>query len=158
MIKNLRSLPVMQGFMVIYVNSERKYFIPRCVKRGPGSGFESLSAAGGVCKSGILPPWDCDQKHGFRIVWLITGQLSGSWAEIESVYTYFSRSIFTFLLNNHESVWNLDFQVGELLQDLGFFKTQWICGNFENRTQACFQNLKSPKLHVPSIRNELILS
>ena len=37
------------------------------------------------------------------------------------------------------------------------FKT-FFWQDFENGEGACFQNLKIPKCHAPSIQNELILS
>ena len=50
------------------------YLIPGCVGRGVRLGSVSLSGAGGVWKSRILPLGIEVEKQGFRTAWLITGQ------------------------------------------------------------------------------------
>ena len=136
----------------------RKYFIPGCVGRGVRLGSESLSGAGGVWKSEILPPWDWSRKTRFsNSLAHNRANVSGSWAEIDGVHTNFSRSIFPFMFKNNESGWNWDFEVGELFQDLGFSETMFLLG-FERWDPDIFQNLEFPKVHVPCIQNDVIVS
>ena len=117
----------------------RKYFIPGRVGRG-GSGWDlrvcplpapaapALASGNlGFCPLGIEV-----EKQGFlnglahnrsKVLAHNRSKVLWSWAEIDVVHISFSRSIFPFMSQNHERGCFDVFGVGELLQDLGFFKT-----------------------------------
>ena len=71
-------------------------------------------------------------------------KVSGSWAEIESVHSNYSISIFSFLSNNYESGWLVRFEVWEIspgLEPNKFLGSEFCSGHFEN----CIRTLNIDK-------------
>ena len=116
-------------------------FHPWVQEEWPGSGFESLSIAGGtggVCKSRIsLPPPGIEvEKHSFRTAWLITGQA------IQRLRLKLKAFILTVQdLNYYESGWLGRFEVCEFFQGIRPF-------NMDQKTTPR-KGAKSPTLQQP---------
>ena len=141
----------------------RKYFIPGCVGKGldlslrvcPSSSPSPPPASSG--NLGFCPLAIEVEKQGFRTAWEITSQkFQGVGLKLKASILTFRDPASHWCQKNHERGWLNRFEVGGLLQYLGFFKTQFIDAEFWKWGANLFTNLNFPISHIPSIQNERI--
>ena len=109
----------------------------------------------------VVSFWDWDLKTKFSNGLGHNGsKVSGSWAEIESVHTNFSRTIFPCVSKNTRmAVW-MDLELGSCSQ-IYDCSTQFFLWEFERWGRGgpdIFPNLKFSKSRVPAIQKKIILN
>ena len=97
------------------------------------------------------------KKHGFQTAWLITGQKFQEVGLKLKAFILTSRDPSSHLCQKNMRVAEIEISKWESGSRICSFY-HFVLREFEKRDPDIFPNLKFPKLHVPSIQNELILS